>query len=60
MLNIKISELDMESTKANVYRVLEKYRLYLISVTDNNRKTIKIELQVSEKKRKRYKYIKEF
>ncbi|EOO04911.1 ArpU family phage transcriptional regulator [Bacillus cereus str. Schrouff] len=60
MLDIKITELDMEATKANIHQALEKYRLYVLSVTDKDRKDIDNGLEVSEKKRKRYKYIKEF
>lgn len=60
MLDIKIPELDMEATKANIHQALEKYRLYVLSVTDKDRKDIEDGLEVSEKKRKRYEYIKEF
>ncbi|EJQ43688.1 hypothetical protein IEQ_05016 [Bacillus cereus BAG6X1-2] len=60
MLDIKIPELDMEATKANVHQALEKYRLYLLSVTKGDREDIQNGLEVSEKKRKRYEYIKDF
>lgn len=60
MFDIKIPDLDMEATKAKVHQALEKYTLYLLSVTNKDQEDIKNELEVSEKKRKRYEYIKDF
>ncbi|PFA56330.1 ArpU family transcriptional regulator [Bacillus cereus] len=60
MLDIELSGLNRRETKKNVLKALVKYRLYISSICENDRKFIEDGCVVTEKKMERYLYIKEF
>ncbi|MEB3057511.1 ArpU family phage packaging/lysis transcriptional regulator [Bacillus pseudomycoides] len=59
MLDIELSELNREETKKNVLKALAKYRLYVSSISEKDRKSIEDGCVVAEKKLERYIYIME-
>ncbi|XMA24689.1 ArpU family transcriptional regulator [Bacillus bombysepticus] len=60
MLNIDFPVLNKKETKKNVLKALSKYRLYVYSISEKDRKSIEEGNLVTEKKMERYLYVKGF
>ncbi|MES5944039.1 ArpU family transcriptional regulator [Bacillus cereus group sp. MG6] len=60
MLDIALPVLNKEQTKKNVLQALKKYKLYVSSISEEDRKAIEAGHVVAEKKMKRYLYVQEF
>lgn len=60
MLDIALPVLNKEQTKKNVLQALKKYKLYVSSISKEDREAIKTGYVVPEKKMKRYLYVQEF